>query len=252
MGRDLAADVNDNWTTWLRTLAERIPGGESRAFGPAVAASTGVDNASLNRVAVFEDAAREDLDAAASWLSGLDVPFAVTAAGPGVDAVKAADLGLDRTDGTSPGMALSSLAEPPDPDSPAEISAVEDPADLSEVARVYADAVGVPIGQARPLFPDALLSVPEVDLFLGRIDGRAVASGQLLRTGEVAGGYFIDVLEEHRRQGIGTAMTWHVLASGASRGDEVGVLVSTPMGTPLYEDMGFETVVTHHHWMPEG
>lgn len=85
---------------------------------------------------------------------------------------------------------------------------------------------------------------------MGRVDDKPVACGLLVRTDDVAGVYTIGVVDEFRRQGIGEAMTWAVLHAGYERGCRVGVLQSSDMAYTLYEKMGFETVVTYHHFEP--
>lgn len=66
----------------------------------------------------------------------------------------------------------------------------------------------------------------------------------------MAGVYSVGVVEAFRRRGIGEAMTRAVLRAGREAGCRVAVLQSSEMGRPLYERMGFETVVTYHHFEP--
>ena len=71
-------------------------------------------------------------------------------------------------------------------------------------------------------------------------------------TGDVAGVYAIAVLERYRRRGLGGAISRAVLAAGREHGCEIGVLQASPMGRPVYEQMGSETVTRYHHFLPAG
>jgi predicted acetyltransferase len=71
-----------------------------------------------------------------------------------------------------------------------------------------------------------------------------------MQSGDVAGVYSIGVVEEFRRRGIGDAMSRAVLRAGHEAGCQVGVLQLSEMGYPLYEQLGFETVVTYHQFEP--
>ena len=66
-----------------------------------------------------------------------------------------------------------------------------------------------------------------------------------VRTGDVAGVYAVGTLRDARRQGVGTAATWAAVAAGRALGSETIVLQSSAMGFPVYEAMGFWTVVRY-------
>lgn len=258
MDRDLVADVNDNFRTTGVRLAHHIPDGETRQFGPLIAASAGIPAAYFNRIFVFDPPPHDDLATALAWMTERDVPFLVTVAAPMLDEVEelADDLGLERndqlnwtSDDSQPGMALTSLDEIPPNESVAAISEVTDSDGIDDFVTSFATVFGAPpdhVEQAyRPLLPAA-----EVNLFVGRVDGHPVACGHLQRSGDVAGVYNIGLVEEFRRQGIGEAMSWAVLRAGREAGCDVGVLQSSEMAYPLYQKMGFETVVDYYHFEP--
>ena len=124
-----------------------------------------------------------------------------------------------------------------------------EPDDREAFSTVTASAFEWALNVAEPV-DRAALAADDVRLFLGSLDGQPAASGLLIRSGDVAGVYSIGVVEEFRRQGLGEAMSWAVLRAGREAGCHVGVLQSSEMGYPLYERMGFETVVTYHHFEP--
>jgi predicted N-acetyltransferase YhbS len=61
----------------------------------------------------------------------------------------------------------------------------------------------------------------------------------------VGGVYWVTVLPEHRRAGIGRAL---MLAAMRELAGLPMVLCATPMGAPLYRALGFETAVESTYW----
>lgn len=249
---NLVADANDNLQTAFVRLADYNPLGESQQFGGLTAVFSGVPIPLFNRIFVFDIPPYDDLAAAVAWMTEKEMPFWVTVSDPIIDAVDdlTGDLDLMRLDNPEPGMTLDSLDEIPPNESIADIDVVTDPDELHDWITVAAPVFEIPQDTAEQITPDSILTDDQIRMFVGRVDGQPVACGQLVQTGDVAGVYTIGVVEELRREGIGEAMTWEVLRAGRERGCNVGVLQSSEMGYPLYDRMGFETVVTYCHFEP--
>ncbi len=250
MTREFVAAANENLRSAFVRLANEARTGATRQFGPLAAASAGVPVPLFNRVFLFEVPHAGDLSAAVAWMAERDVPFLVTVTGPVLENVTSHldDLDLVRA-GEQPGMAMASLDGIPPPGSAADIAEVTDPDEREAFSAVTASAFGMEPDGAEQL-DRAALAAENVRLFLGSLDGRPAASGLLVRSGDVAGLYSIGVREPFRRRGIGEAMSRAVLRAGREAGCRVGVLQSSEMGYPLYERMGFETVVTYHQFEP--
>jgi len=252
MPRDLATDANDNLRSVVVRLAEELPAGAHRTFGPLTAAAAGVPVPIFNRVFVFDAPPAADLTAAVDWIAEREVTFWVTATDRAVEAVEihCPDLDRDLAKATEqPGMAMASLDEIPARTSVAEIREVTDPDELADFSGVAASIFDIPLDVERRV-DRAALAMDDVRPFLGRVEGDPAACGLLARSGDVAGVYTIGVVEEFRRRGIGKAMSWEVLRAGRDAGCRVGVLQSSEMAVPLYEEMGFETVTTYHLFEP--
>lgn len=250
MTRALVTAANENLRSAIRTLAAEAESGAFRQFGPLTAACAGVRAPIFNRVFVFDAPPTGDLSAAVAWLAERDVPFLVTVAESALEDVTnhLADLGLVKA-GAQPGMAMASLEEIPHRDSVADIGEVTGPGDRDAFSTVTASAFDWPLDVAAQV-DRAALAADDVRLFLGRVDGAPATSGLLIRSADVAGVYSIGVVEEFRGRGIGEAMSWRVLRAGRETGCRMGVLQSSAMASPLYERMGFETVVTYHQFEP--
>ena len=78
--------------------------------------------------------------------------------------------------------------------------------------------------------------------FLGRLDGRAVATSRLSLAGGAAGVYSVVTAPEARGRGIGRAMTLEVLRIGREAGYRIATLQSSPMGHRIYQRLGFRDV----------
>jgi len=92
--------------------------------------------------------------------------------------------------------------------------------------------------------PD-LLDRPECVVYLGYADGDPVVSGLGWRTGRTVGVYSIATIESARRRGYGAAMTARAVADGVVAGCDVAALQASEMGRPIYERLGFQTVVRY-------
>lgn len=98
--------------------------------------------------------------------------------------------------------------------------------------------LALPSGRATPM-----------DSYIGRLDGRAVATATVLYARGVAGLYNVGVVPEARRRGIGAAMTLVALGEARGRGYRVGVLgAATEIAERLYRGLGFREVCSLLHY----
>jgi GNAT superfamily N-acetyltransferase len=107
----------------------------------------------------------------------------------------------------------------------------------------------MPIGWFEGTFDERLLEQPDVAVYVGSTDGRPVSVGLGLRTGSTIGVYNIATLEPYRGRGYGAAMTARVVDDGAAAGCTTAILQASDMGYPIYERLGFRTVVRYHGWV---
>lgn len=250
---DAAEAVHRNHEDAIALLAEQLPDGDTARYGTITAATSGVPMALFNRVFVFEEPAPGDLEAAIGWMDGQDLPFWVTVADSALDGVQdlAPNLDLVSLDTTLPGMRYAPLTDVPDLQTDLQLERVTDEPGLDDFAEVAAGAFDVPIELATQIVDPGMLDVDALEFVIGRVDDNGVACGQVVQTDDIAGVYTIGVLEEHRRQGYGEAVSWKVIRLGRDAGCTQATLQSSSMGRPVYERMGFETVTTYHQFGPE-
>jgi ribosomal protein S18 acetylase RimI-like enzyme len=88
--------------------------------------------------------------------------------------------------------------------------------------------------------------------FLGRLDGEPVATCSLFLGAGVAGIYDVGTLPEHRKRGIGAAITRAAVAEAAAAGYRMAILHSSALGMNMYRGIGFEAVcaIGQYVWAP--
>ena len=80
-----------------------------------------------------------------------------------------------------------------------------------------------------------------------RLHGRRAGDepGSAIRSGRTIGVYNIATIEAARKRGYGAAMTMRIVDDGAAAGCDVAILQASDMGKPIYERLGFRTVVEY-------
>jgi ribosomal protein S18 acetylase RimI-like enzyme len=92
----------------------------------------------------------------------------------------------------------------------------------------------------------------DVRLYLGKIEGRAVATAAIFYGSRAAAVKHVSTLPEYRRRGIASALTVFSLEDARRAGCRYAALTSSPEGYPVYRKLGFEEVCTieRYVWMP--
>ncbi|HUG31175.1 MAG TPA: GNAT family N-acetyltransferase [Candidatus Limnocylindria bacterium] len=164
-------------------------------------------------------------------------------------------------EGKAPAMAMDLEALPRDEPLPAglTIEPVTDVATLREFIQVLADEMGIPEGVPNPAaahhaalleaIPPTLAGEPVPLRYLGRIDGRTVATSRIAIAAGVAGLYAVATLPEARGRGIGRAMTVAALQAARSIGLRIGALQASDSGLPVYRRLGFRTIFEYEVYL---
>jgi GNAT superfamily N-acetyltransferase len=239
----------------------RLPGAILHR-GPAYTwVDTGLADATLNKVvgARFRpDEAEEQIEAVLSHFRGRSLPFSWSI-GPSSEPADLARLLLAHGmahEESEPGMAIEidQMREGPVPEG-LMIERVQDAQSLADWIGVW--LFPVPEDIRRRHF-DVLLQLGLNDsvpwrYYLGRLDGRPVATAKLFLEAGVAGVHSVVTIPDARRRGIGGAMTRHALHEAHALGYSVGVLTASPEGLGIYQRIGFCEYCWFHEycWEPE-
>ena len=114
-------------------------------------------------------------------------------------------------------------------------------------AHIEAAATGfdIPAVWLEALLTEDLARHPDVRIYAGYLDGEPVVAGLGIRSGASVGIYNIATVPHARRRGFGAAMTQRIIDDGLGDGCDVAVLQATDDGKPIYERMGFRTVIEY-------
>jgi len=120
---------------------------------------------------------------------------------------------------------------------------------LLEADRIVVE--GFPLTSYQPyrpgrLLPAGLLKMPHISVFVADIGGRPGGTCMTVKdTHGVGGVYWVAVLPEHRRVGMGRAL---MLAAMRELEGLPMVLCATSQGASLYRKLGFETALESTWW----
>ena len=99
---------------------------------------------------------------------------------------------------------------------------------------------------------EVLIQSPSVRLYVGRINGKPVGASMMFFSSGVAGLYQVQVPQEYRRRGIGTAMTLEPMREARQAGYKIAVLQASKMGEPVYRKIGFKSYFEYSYCSPKG
>lgn len=112
---------------------------------------------------------------------------------------------------------------------------------LAAYLEVVCAGFGMPPELFRELGP-SMFGIESFIALLGLVDGVPVATSAAYVSGDTIGVYNVAVLESHRRQGLGEALTAAAARAGAEAGATRSILQSSQLGEPVYRRMGYETL----------
>jgi GNAT superfamily N-acetyltransferase len=243
---ELIAASHENFIGSYRKLVEHCARGEVRESGSVFTFASGLPLSLFNGCIVTGPAEPGEVAAALEWLAARDLPFRGWLAPELVAALREAfgGHGLALEPEPYPGMVLNPTRAAPAPADGVEVARVDDAAGLDEFVQVSVEG-GAPADLARRLTPPSFASDPAVQLFVGRLDGRAVGTSIAIQSASASGIVAVGTLPDARRRGVGAAVSWAAVAAGVEQGHDTIVLQSSPMGYSVYAAMGFRTVVPY-------
>jgi len=245
--RDVDSAMEENFVAHVSWLPSQLPGARVVRSPELVLVDSGFESDTFNvicRARFVVDAAHgiknalecfRDRRPFSWWVGPLDEPAQLGAALQRAGLVEAgSELGMigdlsHVSSGAGPDeLQIRRVMTPPDVANYAAVVAANwDPID-EVVLRYYATAADAIVAGESPL-----------RLYVGYVDGRAVAAGEVCMAGGVAGLYGVATLANWRRRGYGLAVTAHALNLAAREGAHVGVLQASNDGRPVYARLGF-------------
>ncbi len=157
-----------------------------------------------------------------------------------------------------PEMTLTAPVEAPALPPGAELrrlTAVEEAEDYWKAATASYASLGFPPEVFAGYSDHSGLLAENVAAFIAYLDGEPVAIAMTIVSEGVAGIYWVGTLEQARGKGLGRAVTAAATNAGFELGADLASLQASPMGKPIYEAMGYETVFEYRLLMlspPQG
>ena len=245
---DMAARLSANYVDTFRSLARIINGGEVIEYGGVSLVATGLRAAPFNIACVrgpLADPAAE-LSRAVAWFHARKLPFLIRFCVPADRATSASAKSLGLIDAPAlPGMAILNNVAPGIPCPGLSVVCARDRQTLQHHADVCARGFAISPDIMDRMVSPALLGMHDAEVYVGYVDGAPVTSSALFLNNGVAGVYNVTTVESHRRKGLGAAMTWHAVQRGRELGCQFSGLLSSVMGQPVYERMGFRTITAY-------
>ncbi len=129
-----------------------------------------------------------------------------------------------------------------------EIRRVASPQELAQAQVVIETSYSLPAGSGPFVVTERLLKLPDSELFVGYADNQPVCTSMLVKTGPVAGIYWVATLDKFRNQGFGKAITVQSLVAGRNRGCTFASLQASALGKPVYRKLGFENPYNYQNY----
>ena len=129
------------------------------------------------------------------------------------------------------------------------VERMADTPEYSAGLAVAAEGFGMPLEIAQMAFPQSMFDDYGIRGYVAYVDDQAVATATSIQLGSVLGIYNVATLPTRRRSGYGAAVTWSAI-DDADPATSAVVLQSSPDGLPVYERMGFRTVVEYMEFEP--
>jgi ribosomal protein S18 acetylase RimI-like enzyme len=168
------------------------------------------------------------------------------------DLVAAADAAGLQLVYEAPEMVLERPVESPPLPSGTELQKVSTPAQAAqywEIAAASYVSLGFPPEICGGYTNHAGLRAENVAAFIAYLGGTPVSIAMTIVTHGVAGIYWVGSLEQARGQGLGRAVTAAATNAGFELGADLASLQASPMGKPIYEEMGYETLFDYRFYM---
>ena len=242
---ELVALAHSSFRACFEKLAGHCAGGAVRSAPGVFSFVTGVRFSLFNGCVVTGPVAPEDVDEAIAWVRERGLPYRVWIVEELLEGLGETppQHGLEQQPDPYPGMVLHPVPEAPALAEGVEVVSREEIG--ADAAVRVATASGMPGDLAELLFDGSFVEDPDVQVFVGRLEGRSVGTSVAIQGGGASGVVAVGTLAEARRRGVGTALSWAAAEAGRQRGFDTVVLQASPMGLPVYEAMGFTTVVAY-------
>lgn len=143
-----------------------------------------------------------------------------------------------------PGLVRPAGGDPPPLPPGLQVHTARSAADLADASRLVDAVFDCHAPQPGALITESVLG-DDFQVFLGRVDGRAVATSVAFVSHGFCGVYAVATAADARGRGYGEALSW---AATRYRPDLPATLQASDMGLPVYRRMGYEVFGQFSVW----
>ncbi len=129
-----------------------------------------------------------------------------------------------------------------------DIRRISSPEELAQAQEVIEKSYSLPAGSGPFVVTERLLKLPDAELFVGYADNQPACTSMLIKTGPVAGIYWVATLDQFRNQGFGKAITVQSLVAGRNKGCTFASLQASALGKPVYQRIGFDNPYNYQNY----
>ena len=245
---------HDSFIRAFSLVAEFSSNGFVARHGGVVAAVSHSPIPFFNQILIEEVSATvADLEAAMAEVKAVGVRFSVLLRRGVDDRFRPIvdESSLEVSGASIPGMVMRPIVDHEMPQE-LEIRTGRDRAVFEAHVDVVARSFVIPRELVDTFMLPEMVDDDSITFYSGHVDGEAVASSFGLRNGSSITVFNVGTVEGFRGRGYGAAMTMRVALDGRAAGCDLAILQSTQLGYPVYERLGFETVVEYDQWAPPG
>ncbi|MBN1380802.1 MAG: hypothetical protein JXA41_03905 [Deltaproteobacteria bacterium] len=139
-----------------------------------------------------------------------------------------------------PVMALFNMPDRLTPRPDLVIKEVRNPKDLGHFQETAARGFSLPEGSGPFVITDQIMNWADCSMFVGYCEDQPVCTSMLIKTGPVAGVYWVSTIAGYRERGFGRAVTEWAVLEGKNKNCNFACLQASKMGKPIYEKIGFD------------
>jgi ribosomal protein S18 acetylase RimI-like enzyme len=247
---------HENFIEGYESVSRVVPGGEVERIGGLTAVRSGMPGSSFNvvfglnrpkSIAQVRDGIKRLFLRTNTEFQIVTLPETLDELGPILR-----EMNLTERE-VFPGMVLDPIPDAtPSPREGFEIRQVRGSDEVADLLRTGASGFATPPNYF-DVWKAGILAGASVPWsrganYLGYVGGKPAATSIRIRTGDIAGIYFVSTLPEFRRRGFGEAMTRRAITDGRKTGCTMSYLQASKMGRPIYERIGFRVIEEYSEW----
>ena len=247
---------HENFVEAYVSVSQVVPGGRTEQIGGLTAVRSGMPGSSFNVVFGLDrpESYAQLRDGIKRLFLRTDTEFQIVTIPDTLDELEPIIQEMNLTEReVFPGMLLDPIPDLGRSQNDAlQVRQISRPGDVADFLRTGASGFGTPPSYF-DVWRDGILAGASLPWsrganYQGYVGGKSVATSIRIRTGDVAGIYFVSTVPEFRRRGFGDAMTRRAISDGRSTGCTTAYLQASKMGRPIYERMGFSVLEEYSEW----